>query len=75
MILVLFTGSFTHFTFLWVLMGGGAPEAGLWREANIAVYSYVMAFGRYLVGYGTAISILVMIIYITFGILVHRVRR
>jgi len=75
MILVLFSGSFTHFTFLWVLMGGGAPEAGLWREANIAIYAYSVAFGYYLVGYGTAISVIVMLVYTVLGILVHYVRR
>jgi len=75
MILVLFSGSFTHFTFLYVLMGGGAPEAGLWREANVAIYAYSVAFAYYLVGYGTAISVIVMLIYTVLGILIQRFRR
>jgi len=71
MVIVLFTGSFSHFTFLWIILGGGA---GVWKEANIAIYSYVVAFINYQVGYGAAISVITMAIYIILGVLSLKVR-
>jgi len=60
-LIVLFMGSFTHFTFVFILTGG------MWHEANVAIYSWATAFKYYEIGYGCAMSMIVIIIYLITG--------
>lgn len=60
-LIVLFMGSFTHFTFVFILTGG------MWHEANVAIYSWATAFKYYEIGYGCAMSMIVIMIYIITG--------
>jgi ABC-type sugar transport system permease subunit len=68
-LLILFTGSFSHFGFLWIITGQA------WREVNVGIYSYHTAFRRYEIGYGAAIAVTLGVIYLVFGVLQRRLRR
>ncbi|HID86189.1 MAG TPA: sugar ABC transporter permease [Anaerolineae bacterium] len=68
-LIVLFMGSFTHFTFVFILTGG------MWHEANVAIYSWATAFKYYEIGYGCAMSMIVVTIYIMTGQLQQRFTR
>lgn len=60
-LMILFMGSFAHFTFVFILTGG------MWYEANVGVYSWATAFKYYEVGYGSAMSMIVIVIYLIAG--------
>lgn len=68
-LIVLFMGSFTHFTFVFILTGG------MWHEANVAIYSWATAFKYYEIGYGCAMSMIVIMIYIITGQLQQKLTR
>ena len=67
-LLMLFSGSFSQFGFLWILAGR------TWPQANVGIYSYIVAFSRFQIGYGAAIAVVLGLIYLAFGFLQRKLR-
>lgn len=66
--LILFSGSFNQFGLVWLLAGQ------VWHEANVAIYSWAVAFRQYEVGYGSAIAVLLALLYLLLGVAQRRLR-
>jgi raffinose/stachyose/melibiose transport system permease protein len=64
-------GSLTQFNLVWVMTGGGPVNA----SEMMATYMYRFAFRRYLLGYGSAVALVMLLICLIFSVAYMRLAR
>ncbi len=64
-------GSLTQFNLVWVMTGGGPVNA----SEFMATYMYRFAFKRYLLGYGSAVALVMLLICLIFSVAYMRLAR
>lgn len=64
-------GSLTQFNLVWVMTGGGPVNA----SEMMATYMYRFGFRRYLLGYGSAVALVMLLICLIFSVAYMRLAR
>lgn len=64
-------GSLTQFNLVWVMTGGGPVNA----SEFMATYMYRFGFRRYLLGYGSAVALVMLLICLIFSVAYMRLAR
>ena len=64
-------GSLTQFNLVWVMTGGGPVNA----SEFMATYMYRFGFKRYLLGYGSAVALVMLVICLGFSVTYMRLAR
>jgi len=64
-------GSLTQFNLVWVMTGGGPVNA----SEVMATYMYRFGFRRYLLGYGSAVALVMLLICLIFSVAYMRLAR
>jgi raffinose/stachyose/melibiose transport system permease protein len=64
-------GSLTQFNLVWVMTGGGPVNA----SEMMATYMYRFGFKRYLLGYGSAVALVMLLICLIFSVAYMRLAR
>lgn len=64
-------GSLTQFSLVWVMTGGGPVNA----SEFMATYMYRFAFKRFLLGYGSAVALVMLLICLIFSVTYMRLAR
>ncbi len=64
-------GSLTQFNLVWVMTGGGPVNA----SEFMATYMYRFGFRRYLLGYGSAVALVMLLICLVFSVAYMRLAR
>jgi len=64
-------GSLTQFPLIWVMTGGGPVNA----SEVMATYMYRFGFRRYLLGYGSAVALVMLLICLIFSVAYMRLAR
>jgi len=70
-ILLSVLGSLTQFGLVWTMTGGGPVNA----SEFMATYMYRFAFKRFLLGYGSAVALVMLLICLTFSVAYMRLAR
>ena len=65
------SGSLTQFNLVWVMTGGGPVNA----SEFMATYMYRFGFMRYLLGYGSAVALVMLLICLGFSVAYMRLAR